>query len=317
MNQNSLFEDFKIIGTNTAKFLDNFRSLLFTNSGVLVSGETGTGKELAARWIHFNDPKRSSHPFVKITIPNIGENIFESEVFGYEKGAFTGAISSKKGLIEVCEEGSLFFDEIENASPSIQSKLLQLFEDKLYRKVGDTSYKKTNARFIVAANKDLYEEVQKNNFRQDLYYRIAVIELKMPPLRERGRDVLEIANYYIEKYSKELGKDIRPLTQKDFPQLSSYSWPGNIRELKNFIEKSVVFSKDNRIDLSKLEKAFPPSKTSPEEIYAYKEYIRLKEQELFIKALSMCNGNVEQTASLIKMSVPFVYKKIKELGIRL
>ncbi|HPD01188.1 MAG TPA: sigma-54 dependent transcriptional regulator [Acetivibrio sp.] len=317
MNQNFLFEDFKIIGTNTAKYLESFKDLLLTSSGVLISGETGTGKELAARWIHFNDPKRNNNPFVKITIPNIGENIFESEIFGYEKGAFTGAVSSKKGLIEVCEEGSLFFDEIENASPSIQSKLLQLFEDRLYRKVGDTSYRKTNARFIVAANKDLYEEVQKNSFRQDLYFRLAVIELKMPPLRERGRDILEIANFYIEKYSKELGRNVRLLTQKDLPRLCSYPWPGNVRELKNFIERSVVFSKDSRIDLSKLEKAVPPIETAPEEIYTYREYIRLKEQELFVKALSMCNGNVEQTASLIKMSVPFVYKKIKELGIRL
>jgi DNA-binding NtrC family response regulator len=317
VNQNFLFDEFKIIGSNTAKYLDSFRNLLFTGSTVLITGETGTGKELAARWIHFNDPKRSNNPFVKITIPNIGENIFESEVFGYEKGAFTGAVSSKKGLIEVCEGGSLFFDEIENASPAVQSKLLQLFEDRLYRKVGDTSYKKTNARFIVAANKDLLEEVRKNNFRQDLYYRLAVIELKMPPLRERGKDILEIANYYIEKYSKELEKGVMLLTRKDYPRLSSYTWPGNIRELKNFIEKAVIFSKDNRIDLSTLEKAVPPTQTALEEIYAYKEYIRLKEQELFIKALSMCNGNVEQTAFLIKMSVPFVYKKVKELGIRI
>lgn len=315
MNQNSLFESFEIIGSNTTKYLNRFKNILDTNSSILITGETGTGKELAARWIHFNDSKRNTKPFVKITIPNIGENIFESEVFGYEKGAFTGAISSKKGLIEVSEEGSIFFDEIENASPSIQSKLLQLLEDRLYRKVGDTSYKKTNARFIVAANKDLYEEVLKNNFRQDLYYRLAVIELKLPPLRERKEDIIEIANYYIKKYSQETGKEIALLTQKDYKSLSSHNWPGNIRELKNFIEKTVIFTDNGRVDFSTLPKITQYINLSSKEIYSYKEFMRLKEQELLIKALSFCNGNIEQTAELIRMSVPFVYKKIKELGI--
>ena len=311
MSQNSLFESFNIIGDDTVKFMEQFKSILGINSSVLITGDTGTGKELAARWIHFNDPKRKGKPFVKITIPNIGENIFESEVFGYEKGAFTGAITSKKGLIDVSDDGSIFFDEIENASPSIQSKLLQLLEDRLYRKVGDTSYNKTNARFIVATNKNLLEEIQNNNFRSDLYYRLAVIEISLPPLVERRKDILQIANYYIRKYSEEVHKNISLLTDKDLETLISYSWPGNIRELKNFVERAVIFSKNDKIDLSQLPKN--TVKSIPVKDYSYKEYMLQKEQELLIRALSVCNENIEETAKLIGMSVPFVYKKVKEL----
>lgn len=326
MNQNSLFQDFSIIGKNTVTFIERFSNILNINSSVLITGETGTGKELAARWIHFNDSIRKNKPFVKITIPNIGENIFESEVFGYEKGAFTGAITSKNGLIDIAEDGTIFFDEIENASPLIQSKLLQLFEDRLYRKVGDTRYKKTDARFIISTNINLQEQIQKNLFREDLYYRLAIIEISLPPLRERGRDLLEISNYYIKKYSNEVGKKIDLLKEKDLKQLQRHTWPGNIRELKNFIERAVIFSSDNRIDLPALiAEVISPNadmgklfsqQTSNLLNYSYKEYMRQKEQELFQKALRECKGNIGQTAKLIDMSVPFVYKRIKELGIQ-
>ncbi len=314
MTQNSLFENFSIVGDNTNKYITGFKNVLNINSSVLITGETGTGKELVARWIHFNDSKRSKKPFVKITIPNIGENIFESEVFGYEKGAFTGAINSKKGLIEVAEDGSIFFDEIENASASIQSKLLQLFEDRLYRKVGDTEYKKTNARFIIATNKDLYNEVQANNFRSDLFYRLAVIEIKLPPLRERGFDIVQISNYYIKKYSIEAGNEIKPLPDETYKALSSYNWPGNIRELKNFIERAVIFSESKNIDLSMLPQNLPlqPGSTKT---FNYREFIKSMEYELLSNALTQCRGNVEQAAKLIDMSIPFVYKKLKELNI--
>ncbi len=316
MQQNTLFENFNIIGSNTNKYIDRFKNILNINSSVLITGETGTGKELIARWIHFNDYKRNKLPFVKITIPNISENIFESELFGYEKGAFTGAISSKKGLIEVAEDGTIFLDEIENASPSIQSKLLQLLEDRLYRKVGDTEYKKTNARFVIATNKDLYTEVQANHFRSDLFYRLAVIEVKLPPLRERGLDIIEIANHYIEKYSNETSIHVNQLHDSAFKPLSSYSWPGNIRELKNFIERSVIFTESKNLDLSTLPKDTLIQSDSSI-MFNYKDYIRNKEYELIFNALKRCNWNVEQTAKLIDMSIPFVYKKIKELHIRI
>jgi len=304
-----------MIGDNTNKYITQFKNILNINSSVLITGETGTGKELVARWIHFNDSKRNKKPFVKITIPNIGETIFESEVFGYEKGAFTGAINSKKGLIEVAEDGSIFFDEIENASASIQSKLLQLLEDRLYRKVGDTEYKRTNARFIIATNKDLYSEVQANNFRSDLFYRLAVIEIKLPPLRERGFDIVQISNHYIKKYSNETGTEINPLSDESYKALSAYNWPGNIRELKNFIERAVIFAGSNNIDLSRIPQN-PPLHPGGTKIFNYREFIRSMEYELISTALTECRGNVEQAAKLIDMSIPFVYKKIKEFKIR-
>lgn len=314
MTQNSLFENFSIVGDNTNKFITGFKSVLNINSSILITGETGTGKELVARWIHFNDSKRSKKPFVKITIPNIGENIFESEVFGYEKGAFTGAITSKKGLIEVAEDGTVFFDEIENASATVQSKLLQLFEDRLYRKVGDTAYKSTNARFIIATNKDLYKEVKSNNFRYDLFYRLAVIEIKLPPLRERGFDIVQISNHYIKKYSNETGKEIKLLSDEAFKTLSAYNWPGNIRELKNFMERAVIFTESSDIDLSMLPKS-PPLQEGGTRIFKYREFMKSMEYDLLSDALAECRGNVEQVAKLIGMSIPFVYKKIKELNI--
>lgn len=313
-NQNVLFDKYKIIGDYTNEYINRFKNILGINTTVLLTGDTGTGKELIARWIHFNDGKRCAKPFVKITIPNIGENIFESEVFGYEKGAFTGAINSKKGLIEVAEDGTVFLDEIENATPSIQSKLLQLMEDRIYRKVGSVVYSKTDARFVVATNRDLKEEVMNNNFRSDLYYRMAVLEIKVPPLSERGRDVLQISNHYIEKFSKETGKAIKELGENEYSQLSSYNWPGNIRELKNFIERAVIFSKDGCADLSSLPKLKfdNPSGMSN---FNYREFIKEKEIELLKNALIKCGGNIEKTAQLINMSIPFVYKKIREYNI--
>ena len=316
MNQNKLFDQYNIIGENIKNYINRYKNVLGLNATVLITGETGTGKELIARWLHFNDPERCNKPLVKITIPNIGENIFESEVFGYEKGAFTGAISSKKGLIEVAEDGTVFLDEIENASPSVQSKLLQLLEDRVYRKVGDTVYRKTGARFVIATNKDLYQEVIRNTFRSDLFYRLAVFEIKIPPLRERGRDLLEIANHFVKLYSIETGKDLPELKEAEYRLLSAYDWPGNVRELKNMIERAVIFSEKGKLDFSLL-----PGKTGThlelEDSLDLRGYIRHKERDFLENALKKCKGDVQRTAELINMSIPFVYKKIREYKIGL
>jgi transcriptional regulator with PAS, ATPase and Fis domain len=309
VRQNTLFQDFSIIGSFISQYLLKYKSLLELDSTVLVTGETGTGKELIARWIHFMDETRKDSPFVKITIPNIGENIFESEVFGYEKGAFTGAISSKKGLIEVAESGTIFLDEIENASPAIQSKLLQLLEDRIYRKVGGTEYMSTEARFIVATNVDLYQEVRQGRFRSDLYYRLAVLDIELPALRERGRDIMEIANYYIEKFNSKFNKSVKSFGNDELNELLEYKWPGNIRELRNFIEKKMVFAQSDKLDLFEL-KQRGASKAS--NLVSYKEYMGNIEREYLDKIYKLKNNRVEDVAEAINMSVPFVYKKLKE-----
>jgi len=312
VKQNTLFEEFNIIGNFMGEYLIKYKSLLKLDSTVLITGETGTGKELIARWIHFMDETRKTSPFVKITIPNIGENIFESEVFGYEKGAFTGAISSKKGLIEVAENGTIFLDEIENASPSIQSKLLQLLEDRIYRKVGGTEYRSTEARFIVTTNMDLYEEVRQGRFRSDLYYRLAVLDINLPSLRERQGDILEIANYYIDKLNKKFKKTIKTFEDSQLKELLIYNWPGNIRELRNFIEKQMVFTESDRLDLSELKQKGAALSTN---LDSYKEYIDRVERVYLEKIYKLKNNKVEEVAEAIQMSVPFVYKKLKEHGI--
>lgn len=313
MQQNTLFQSFNIIGSYMGEYLEKYKSLLRLDSTVLITGETGTGKELIARWIHFMDEDRKERPFVKITIPNIGENIFESEVFGYEKGAFTGAISSKKGLIEVAENGTIFFDEIENATPSIQSKMLQLLEDRIYRKVGGTEYMNTDARFIIATNVDLYEEVKKGHFRSDLYYRLAVLDIRLPSLRERKGDILEIANYYIDVFNDRFNKKVKHFETGQQERLLSYKWSGNIRELRNFIEKSMVFAKGDTLDLSELRQKSAEQTTDEG---GYRTYMSNIERKYLEKIYKQKSGKVEEMAEAIEMSVPFVYKKLKEYDIK-
>lgn len=312
MKQNTLFQSFNIVGNYFGQYLEKYKSLLKLDSTVLVTGETGTGKELIARWIHFMDEERKDRPFVKITIPNIGENIFESEVFGYEKGAFTGAISSKKGLIEVAENGTVFLDEIENASFSIQSKMLQLLEDRIYRKVGGTEYRNTEARFIIATNVDLCEEVKKGRFRSDLYYRLAVLDIHLPPLRERESDILEIANYYIEGFNVKFNKKVKPFGSAELDDLLAYDWSGNIRELKNYIEKSMVFAENDTLDLSELKRKKTAQALAESN---YKAYMNSIEKEYLEKIYRQKNRKAEAVAEAIEMSVPFVYKKLKEHNI--
>jgi transcriptional regulator with PAS, ATPase and Fis domain len=313
MMQNTLFQDFNIIGSYIGEYLLKYKSLLKLDSTVLITGETGTGKELIARWIHFMDETRKDKPFVKITIPNIGENIFESEVFGYEKGAFTGAISSKKGLIEIAENGTIFLDEIENATPSTQSKLLQLLEDRIYRKVGGTEYMRTEARFVIATNVDLYEEAKQGRFRSDLYYRLAVLDLYLPALREREGDIIEIANFYIEKFNSKFCKSIKLLGKAELNELLKYKWSGNIRELRNFVEKQMVFAESDKLDLAELKLKCAAQNLGS---ISYEEYIGRMEREYIEKIYRQRNGRVEEIAEAIGMSAPFVYKKLKEHGIK-
>lgn len=313
MKQNHLFPEYTMIGPFINHYMESYKKLLGLHSTVLITGETGTGKELVSRWLHYQDPKRREQPFVKITLPNISENIFESEIFGYEKGAFTGAIASKKGLIEVAEKGTIFFDEIENATPSIQSKLLQLLEDRIYRKVGGTEYYSTDARFVITTNMDLQVEVQNGRFRSDLYYRLAVLEMHLPNLNHRQDDILYLANYFLQGISKQLGKTILPLQKNKLLFFSSYRWPGNIRELKNFIEKEVIFATSDTLDFETMPQDILQS-TNP--VFSdYKSYIHEKEIEFFIEIYKQKNGVVEDIAASISMSIPFVYKKLKELKI--
>lgn len=214
------------------------------NAPVLIVGETGTGKELAARAISDLQTERRG-VFVKVDCGTLSENLIESELFGYEKGAFTDAQSSKGGLVEISDGGTLFLDEIGNLPVSLQPKLLRLIAESTFRRVGGTRDIQVSVRIIAATNINLIREVEKGNFRQDLYYRLNVIPINLPPLRDREDDVLLLANYYLRYFNKELKKDIKGFTQAAAASMLAHEWPGNIRELRNLIEREMIFCKSD------------------------------------------------------------------------
>ncbi len=223
------------------KTLSEVKKIANAKSNVLILGETGTGKELIARAIHFNS-NRASMPFIPINCSAIPENLLESELFGHVKGAFTGAIISKKGLFEEANGGTVFLDEIADLSLRLQAKLLRVIEDHEIRPVGGNQSQRVNIRFIAATNRDINQEVLQGRFREDLYYRINVILINLPPLRKRGNDIAILARHFIQKYSTEIGKPVREISDGALQRLLSYHWPGNVRELQNIIERAVLIS---------------------------------------------------------------------------
>lgn len=238
----------KIIGEGIAmkKIINEVKKIADAKSNVLLLGETGTGKELIARAIHFNS-NRADKPFIPINCSAIPENLLESELFGHTKGAFTGAFTSKKGLFEEANGGTIFLDEIGDLNINLQSKLLRVLEDQEIRPVGGNQSIKVDLRFIAATNKDIASAVKEGSFREDLFYRINVITIKLPPLRERKEDIDLLVNHFIEKFSAELGKKVNRIDEEALKYIKKYNWPGNIRELQNVIERAVLVSEDGII----------------------------------------------------------------------
>jgi DNA-binding NtrC family response regulator len=232
-----------IIGESPAlkAILDEVRKITDAKSSVLLLGETGTGKELFARVIHHNSMRRDM-PFVPINCSAIPENLLETELFGHVRGAFTGAVASKKGILEEAEGGTVFLDEIGDMSLALQAKLLRVIEDQVIRPVGGTKGNKVDIRFITATNKDLKAAVKQAAFREDLYYRINVISLQIPPLRERKEDIRLLIRHYLEKYSQSMGKQIKDISPEAMGVMMNYEWAGNVRELQNVIERAILIS---------------------------------------------------------------------------
>ncbi len=220
-------------------------------STVLILGESGTGKELIASAIHYNGLRKDG-PFVEINCTAIPETLLEAELFGYEKGAFTDAKKLKKGLIEIADTGTVFFDEIGHTSPNLQLKLLKIIEEKKFRRVGGTREKDVDVRIITATSRNLQEAIKERDFREDLYYRLNVLTLYLPPLRERGDDIILIANYYINHFNKEYNKLVKGLSPKAKQILLEYHWPGNVRELRNIMERSILLGNNEIIQPSDL-----------------------------------------------------------------
>ena len=302
------------------------RQVAKTKTNVLITGESGTGKELIARAIH-KESNRSEQPFVVINCGGIPETLMESELFGHKKGAFTGATQDKKGLFEVAHRGTIFLDEIGELSTPIQVKLLRAVQEKVFKAVGSNEDISVDIRIISATNKELEKEVINGNFREDLFYRLNVIEIKVPPLRERKADLRALAQHFLEKYSQEMGKEITKFSSYAIDLLNKYDFPGNIRELENLLERSVALSttnivlpdslalslhkrrwiegfKDRRFDLDEV-----PRGVALDTILEEIESAYLK------KALDCTNGNKNKAAELLGISFRSLRYRLDKLGV--
>jgi Nif-specific regulatory protein len=282
-----------------------------SNATVLLRGESGTGKTLVAKALHHNS-KRSSGPFVVVNCSALPETLLESELFGHEKGAFTGATESKKGRFELAEGGTLFLDEIGDISPAVQVKLLNVIQERTFQRLGSTKDIQANIRLVAATNRDLEKAVKEKTFREDLYYRLNVFPVYLPPLRERRTDILLLADYFLEKYARENGKQIQRISTPCIDLLMQYHWPGNVRELQNCIERAVLICDDTSIKSIHL----PPTLQSSESIQTSDRPLSLTtavenfERELIIDALKKCNGNQTKAAKSLNTSLRIINYKI-------
>ncbi len=238
----------KIVGQSGAvlSLIEEVKKIADSKSNVLLFGETGTGKELFARALHYNSSRRD-RPFVPINCSAIPENLLESELFGYMKGAFTGAVGSKRGLFEEADGGTVFLDEIGDLNLALQAKLLRVIDDHEIRPLGGVQSRKIDIRLVTATHKDIVTAVKDGSFREDLYYRINVMTLRLPPLRERKEDIIILARHFLNKYSTEIGKNVRFIDDAALKLLMDYYWPGNVRELQNIIERAVLITESNTI----------------------------------------------------------------------
>ncbi len=283
-----------------------------SNATVLIRGESGTGKELAAHSIHYNS-HRVKNAFVKVNCAALPANLIESELFGHEKGAFTGAIRQKPGKFELANKGTIFLDEIGALDLEVQASLLRVLQEKEFERVGGHKTIKTDVRVIAATNKNLEEAVEENSFRGDLYYRLNVFPIYMPPLRERKTDILLLADHFLEKYSQENDKDIRRLSTPAIDMLMNYHWPGNVREVENCIERAVLLCEEGVVHSYHL----PPtlqtgveSDTLP--ALSLEDAVGNLEREMIIDALKNTYGNITQAAEILQTTVrKFAYKAQK------
>lgn len=286
-----------------------------SDTTVLVRGESGTGKELVASAVHYHSP-RAQRALVKVNCAALSENLLESELFGHEKGAFTGALYAREGRLEEAQGGTLFLDEIGDFSPAIQVKLLRVLQEREFERVGSNKTIKADVRIIAATNQDLEARVASGLFRQDLYYRINVFPIFLPPLRDRKDDILQLADYFVARYAKKMSKEVRRISTPAINMMFSYHWPGNVRELENCIEYAVLLSNDGVIHGHHL----PPTLQlpGPSEVMAQgqlKFQIRVLERDMLVDALKSCEGNVAAVARQLGITPRMARYKLKLLGI--
>ena len=299
------------------KILKKLENIASSKAPVLLIGESGTGKELLSKYIHQKSPRKFG-PFIAINCAALPESLLESELFGYEKGAFSGATFRKKGKIELADKGTLLLDEITEMHPHLQSKLLRVLQEEEVDRLGGYQPIKVDIRLISTTNRDIEKEVAEGRFRTDLFYRINVITVKIPSLRERKEDIEFLAFYFLEKFSSLYNKNIRGFTDRALSFLKNYSFPGNVRELKNMLERAVLTCEENLIDLEHLTNPFSYNSSSLSTGTDFaKNYTEIKplselEREAILKALEVCKGNKTRAAELLGITVRTLRNKLKQ-----
>lgn len=316
-----------IIGTSDemAKVYDLVEKVSETDSTVLITGESGTGKELIARAIHYNSP-RSDKPLVTVNCAAIPEELLESELFGHMKGSFTGAVATRQGRFDAADRGTIFLDEIGDMTLKLQVKVLRVLQEQRFEPVGSTTTHEVDVRIIAATNHELERAVKEHRFREDLFYRLNVIPIHVPPLRERTGDVILLVKHFIDKYSSSAGRKVRDISSEALAKLVSYPWPGNVRELENTIERTVVLKHGEIVELCDLPASIAGVETKIEYagskgfdmtsmidgISSFKKLVAEFEVNLIRAALDVSNGNKNKAASLLKLNRTTLVEKIKK-----
>lgn len=299
------------------KIYDMIETVSETDSTVLITGKSGTGKELVARALHYRS-RRKDKPFIAVNCGAISENLIESELFGHKRGAFTGAINDKEGLIKAAEKGTLFLDEISELPLQLQVKLLRVLQEKEYTPVGATQQIPANVRFIASTNRNLKEQIEDGKFREDLYYRLNVVDINLPSLKERHEDIPLLADHFLNKFRMEMNRNIKGFDPEALRILINYEWHGEIRELENVIERAVIFCKSEYITVRDL----PPSLTPHLDNFdvqhplSLDEAVRRFEREYITKILEVNNNDKEKVAILMNVGLSTLYRKLKELDIK-
>jgi hydrogenase-4 transcriptional activator len=323
------FDFGEIVGQSSGlqKVLQQIQLVARTNATVLILGESGTGKELIARAIHESSP-RKMQPFIKVNCAAVPDNLFESEFFGHVKGAFTGANKDRVGRVQAADGGTLFLDEIGEIPVGLQAKLLQVLQEKQFEPVGENRSRKVDVRIIAATNCDLKQQIEAGHFRVDLFYRLSVFPIEVPPLRERREDVPLLAVHFLKFYAKKMNTQAPKLTNDDIERLQAYDWPGNVRELQNVIQRAVIFAQagELRFDFLRLERSKSdvlvdlfPSISRLDSIIWTESELKRRERESIIAALEKANGKISGprgAAELLGMKPTTLTSRIKALGLK-
>ncbi len=331
-----------LIGNGPAmrQVYERTRLVARSNASVLLLGETGTGKELIAKAIHQLSP-RGSGPFVRVNCGALSESLLESELFGHVRGAFTGALENRTGRFEAAHTGTIFLDEINSTTPKLQVKLLRVLQEREFERVGDTQTIRVNTRVIAASNRDLMEEVEAERFREDLYYRLNVVPVHLPPLRDRREDVPELVGFFLDQYSEENDRTVVHIDPRAMEALQDYHWPGNVRELQNYIERAVVLAPGDELTCEllpdvvlsqrrprgrRLAEADPEilaqelvqqvlQSAGPNAEDLYNKIVNRVERELFAQVLATCNNVQIKAAARLGINRNTLHKKLKEHGL--